>query len=771
MSSCFIYSFRRFSFILFISFAYLLGSAAFFDAGADIVKLLKTASSKSASRDIDSVSLARYKELEQSSHLWPIQTFLLGEVYRLRGDNAEAIENYQVLVKWAASNPYGDRTGGSGIAMIALWRWLQSYDSNETTLIIDCYDKLKDTFFAKGMFHIEDYGYFLSSLPQIEEDIKLRIAGAALAAEKRDKARTYFLDYLKISNQGWLNSMGEELMREVLKEANPEEVKIAWAKRLYQLRQYDKAISIIENLKRSSSAPLRAEAGLYEAKIHQSLRKPDAAELFGNVYMEAEDMAIKEEALYNRGMVYARKGNIAKSRSDLLKLTKEFPQGRFHDDALFYLANYYKNTGNINKSLEYFERLRTYQGPNNKIDSAHFYPAIFLYKRGQKKEALDILKALMTKRPDGPLKINALFWLGRISAEIGNSDQARHYYEQAIKEMPYHYYAVRARMHLSAGEQAKTRLWPDQKTETQLRNEFKKSFVDNNLEVNTPYHRRIQEALSTGLYRESFVSEQKLGHQYPSIRYESLSFKKIDGPYFAGLVVVESLRQDAFAARDADKSAKNSLQLAEAVSSVKDWPLTLILTRQHVIDEKPLNQEPQQDKRFLSTAYPTVYKSELIAEGKRYDVEPELLYSVMRQESLFSNLALSRMSALGLFQFIPSTFNTLNRRWGLLKNSGAKNREEFLTDPKNSISLGAKWFRQELLNRYRNRGEIGVLFALMDHNAGYPAVKNWIRLWKSEGTYGDIEYMIETVRFVETRYFARNVLANYYISRSSGIFK
>jgi soluble lytic murein transglycosylase len=196
-----------------------------------------------------------------------------------------------------------------------------------------------------------------------------------------------------------------------------------------------------------------------------------------------------------------------------------------------------------------------------------------------------------------------------------------------------------------------------------------------------------------------------------------------------------------------------------------DWPLAMLLV--FGLDRSIQTQAPmQQDAHYLAAAYPAAYVKPIAAAAATHGVPPELLYAVIRRESLFCPVAVSKRGALGLFQFMPSTFKTLDNRWKVLESSGLSSMEAFLRDPDLTIGLGARWFREELLQR--NGGDI--LLAVMEHNAGYPAVSAWREAWERSGHSGDVEYMIETARFTETRIFARSVLADLAIAEALGLF-
>ena len=108
----------------------------------------------------------------------------------------------------------------------------------------------------------------------------------------------------------------------------------------------------------------------------------------------------------------------------------------------------------------------------------------------------------------------------------------------------------------------------------------------------------------------------------------------------------------------------------------------------------------------------------------------------------------------------------LDERWHLLSSFGVESGQAFLLNPDLSIGLGARWF-DELLER--NEGDI--LYALMEHNAGNPALRQWVTDWRARGRSDDVEYIIETVRFMETRIFLRGVISDMAIVGAAGIFR
>ena len=158
---------------------------------------------------------------------------------------------------------------------------------------------------------------------------------------------------------------------------------------------------------------------------------------------------------------------------------------------------------------------------------------------------------------------------------------------------------------------------------------------------------------------------------------------------------------------------------------------------------------PEVVRRLL---YPRYFYEFIAGDAKRYDADPTLVLSIMREESRFNPRAKSQAAARGLLQFIITTARDIGRDVGLVDVE-----PEDLYDPRVIIRLGAKYI-SELSeqfggNRYR---------AAAAYNAGPKQVALWNRIQAGAGD----DYFLTAVNFDETKHYVRKVMNSYERYRS-----
>src|SRR2546426_11688238 len=103
--------------------------------------------------------------------------------------------------------PNGDTWGGSGLAAVALWRWLEIIDAHgddgpeEIDQVLKTASSLEEKRLYSGMMRIG----LLPAMPLLEEDIAKLLAHAP-CKNRRPEAIALFLDYLSLESSGELES-------------------------------------------------------------------------------------------------------------------------------------------------------------------------------------------------------------------------------------------------------------------------------------------------------------------------------------------------------------------------------------------------------------------------------------------------------------------------------------------------------------------------------------------------------------------------------------
>ena len=143
--------------------------------------------------------------------------------------------------------------------------------------------------------------------------------------------------------------------------------------------------------------------------------------------------------------------------------------------------------------------------------------------------------------------------------------------------------------------------------------------------------------------------------------------------------------------------------------------------------------------------FPEPYAESVRAGAGAARIEPELIWSVMRQESAFDPDVVSPARAVGLMQLLPETATKT------AANNHLKHDDSKLVSPAQSIMLGALYLR-ELLDKLHQNAALSVAA----YNAGPEAIQRWLGHAKGE----TIDVFIEAIPFVETRGYVARVMGN-----------
>ena len=156
---------------------------------------------------------------------------------------------------------------------------------------------------------------------------------------------------------------------------------------------------------------------------------------------------------------------------------------------------------------------------------------------------------------------------------------------------------------------------------------------------------------------------------------------------------------------------------------------------------------------LAAVVFPLAYESQIISKALEHDLDPFVVFALVRQESFFNKNAVSPQNAYGLMQIIMPTARQV------LSGSGLPFRrlqQQDLFDPELNITLGCLYLRQ-MLDRYQGK----LHLALAAYNAGPHRVDQWLIDFPEE----DELMFIELIPFTETRNYVKSILRNVFYYR------
>lgn len=147
---------------------------------------------------------------------------------------------------------------------------------------------------------------------------------------------------------------------------------------------------------------------------------------------------------------------------------------------------------------------------------------------------------------------------------------------------------------------------------------------------------------------------------------------------------------------------------------------------------------------ILKALYPKSYSEYVEKYSEKYEVEEDLIYAMIKEESNFDQDANSHKDAIGLMQLVQETANEVGNEIGI--------EDIDLTDPEINIQIGTKYL-SDLIEKYDGNIE----FAIVAYNAGIGNVDKWL----NQGILEEDGSNLEEIPFKETNMYIRKVLRTY----------
>lgn len=492
-------------------------------------------------------------------------------------------------------------------------------------------------------------------------------------------------------------------------------------------QQFDRAVAALgDYLDQNSNGPDAATARYDRGRalLAQNAFSAAAVQLDRFTSLYPGDGRLGSAVLLE-GQALQQAGNTTQAVTFLQSFARQHPSDPSAPQALWDASQYLKRSS-PDGALELEKQLITSFPASPLAPAAAFDVGWASYENLDFAAARAMFQMVRDRWPTTPASARALLWLGKMEQRAGNTAEARRDFELAWKANPGDYYAFRA-LELAGGtsRQVDTSL-AEPPSEAELNRE-----------------RVIFETwLATWTHPDqSSASQPYLGAPIS----QGNALRRIRE--LAELGLEDDLdREVAQAMKQYRDDGRSLYALSDVLSTVGRTSQSMAAAyRLLMISPAPNSyQSPLYLQRLV---YPFPFRDLVVQASRKYEVDPLLLVSLIRQESAFDTTARSSASALGLTQFLPSTAIDVAQSIGISNFDPTD-----LYRPSIAIPLGAAY----LASQTRAFGGDPFL-ALAAYNAGGGNVQSWL----SDNPRRDLDLLVEEMPFQQTKDYVRNIYRFY----------
>ncbi|OGC23514.1 hypothetical protein A2310_02810 [candidate division WOR-1 bacterium RIFOXYB2_FULL_37_13] len=446
---------------------------------------------------------------------------------------------------------------------------------------------------------------------------------------------------------------------------------------------------------------------------------------------------IKEDSqalrLYKLGRKYGQKGEYAKAISLLKKSIDDYPKNKYKDRALYYLGMYSERYASPKAALNYYVKLVLDHPSSYYVDGAILRAGHLYYETGDYENSYLIYSQAQTHRV-GSETPQCLFWWGKLAEQLGRPKDAAGIYYYLAQRFDHTYQAYRAKEKLNElGYKA-----PES------------SFKGKNIEEKILASEEInEEELTKTMNDWQAKNGRLLGSK--EIAKALQSYKLLMDTGLTKFAAQEAKNILSHTKGELKDSAENTLATIMQKSGEYSTPLKYV--EKKVANAILDGTSSSVSQNLWQIAYPKGYWDKVFDAANKYGVDPYLTLAVIREESRFNPKALSRSSAHGLMQIIPSTGKILAKQLSIDPFSRNK-----MYDISTNIEMGT-YYLSNLIKRFDGN----VFLALAGYNGGPSRVKKWVNEWYGGDTKNlDIDEFVQNIPIRETRYYVQKVMGSYY---------
>ncbi|MBG7609655.1 MAG: tetratricopeptide repeat protein [Anaerolineae bacterium] len=497
----------------------------------------------------------------------------------------------------------------------------------------------------------------------------------------------------------------------------------------YYAGQYSLAIEAFDRYLNTTSEQT-ATAAYFKGLSYRALGNTDLAienwELLIQAYPDDErwDDAW-EQAAYTQ---WAYLDQYEMAKQTLLDFVDQSPWHPRAPEFLFDAGRISERDGNLEESAAIWERIAPEYPSSNFVPRAIFLAGISYYRLQDYRAAENTFQRYLGTSAALQDQSAAYFWIAKSFHALGDEDAAQAAWQRAANVDPTGYYSERARDILLGRQPFFPPIMYDIGFDTESEQAEAEAWIRTKFTIPAEIDLSDLGSLSV---------DQRL---IRGTALWSLAF------YDHALEEFNSLRADILLSPDDNYRLANYLVelgfYAPAIFAARE-----VLNLNQMDDADTMNAPSY----FNHLRFGSYYGDLIIPIAQNNDFHPLLVFSVVRQESLFSGLARSSAGASGLMQVIPSTGAGIAEQLGWPLNYSASD----LYRPYVSVKFGVDY-----LDTQRNYFEGDLYATLAAYNGGPGNAAVWKKL-----AGDDPDLFLEIIRFQETRDYVRGVFENFAIYR------
>jgi soluble lytic murein transglycosylase len=400
-------------------------------------------------------------------------------------------------------------------------------------------------------------------------------------------------------------------------------------------------------------------------------------------------------------------------------------------EALWHAAQLLEQDSRFVEAADLYADLANTHTDDEHAPAARFRAGLSRNRTGDVDGALIAWRELVDRHPASTEASKGRYWLGKVLWSQGEDQEARTTLQALVDDHPRDYYALRAADILAHNgqvipwRQAPTRvrltrahLTSDQETEKAKAEEWLRSWantsqagdlaeIPNEIAGDLRF-RRAMEMHSLSLNTDARDEFEELRHE---IGQDPLALYRL-----------AILTRDLGLYAPSMRATIDLITLAPE-DSVLDMPVWV-----------------------QRLAFPVYYADLVLAECSTQELDPLLMFALIRQESVFDAQIASWAGAVGLAQIMPST-----GQWIAEMTAWPEYNEEMLQRAYLNVKFGA-WF----LARILDQTEGDVMAALAGYNGGPAYATQWL-----EQAGGDPDLFVEIITRDEPQRYVRLIYRHY----------